>query len=129
MLHSLQKLQRHVVLLCLYGMLSRIISRFRWQPCCFPKASAKVGLFSELQNFYRRNFQKSGEKIYHTVKNRAIMTNIIQFYKNSQSFSLASKFNFSKKIKTWTWKHCLCPAKVDIFSQKQKYYWKISHQE
>ena len=25
MLHSLQKLQRHVVLLCLYGMLSRII--------------------------------------------------------------------------------------------------------
>ena len=25
------------------------------------------------------------------------MTNIIQFYKNSQSFSLASKFNFSKK--------------------------------
>ena len=28
MLHSLQKLQRHVVLLCLYGMLSRIVIAF-----------------------------------------------------------------------------------------------------
>ena len=28
MLHSLQKLQRHVVLLCLYGMLSRIVVAF-----------------------------------------------------------------------------------------------------
>ena len=70
---------------------------FRSQPCCFPKASAKVGLFSELQNFYRRNFQKSGEKIYHTVKNCAIMTNIIQFYKNSLSFSLAGKIQILKK--------------------------------
>ena len=58
MLHSLQKLQRHVVLLCLYGMLSRIVIAF--VGCCVAsrKRVQRYSFFSYHQTFSSFFFKK-----------------------------------------------------------------------
>ena len=58
MLHSLQKLQRHVVLLCLYGMLSRIVIAF--VGCCVAsrKRVQRYSFFSYYQTFPGFFFEK-----------------------------------------------------------------------
>ena len=59
---------------CLYGMVSRIImlSFSTALPRCFPKASAKVVLFFISANYLEIFFEKSREKIKHTIKICAI---------------------------------------------------------
>jgi hypothetical protein len=50
------------------------------QPCCFPKASAKVELFSEPANISQVFFEKSREKINYAATKRAIITTFNQKY-------------------------------------------------
>ena len=62
MLHSLQKLQRHVVLLCLYGMLSRIVIAFV-VAVLLPESECKGTAFflptKLFQTFFQIFFQKA----------------------------------------------------------------------
>ena len=71
---SNKKCRRPRCTACLYGMLSRIILLHQYRNRgCFPKASAKVELFSELANFLEEIFKKKREKINYAVFKCAIL--------------------------------------------------------
>ena len=57
MLHSLQKLQKHVVLLCLYGMLSRIVVAFV-VAVLLPESECKGTAFFLTTKLFQAFFQK-----------------------------------------------------------------------
>ena len=48
--------KKTAVLLCLYGMFSRIVLLQGAQLCCLPKACAKVQQLFKIQNFFKRKF-------------------------------------------------------------------------
>ena len=71
---NIKKCRRPRCTACLYGMLSRIILLHQYcNRGCFPKASAKVELFSELANFLEEIFKKKREKINYAVFKCAIL--------------------------------------------------------
>ncbi|MBP3408102.1 MAG: hypothetical protein J6K83_03060, partial [Bacteroidaceae bacterium] len=79
-----KKIKGHVVLLvcmeCCQGSSCFIAE----QPCCFPKASAKVELFSELTNFLEEIFKKKREKINYAFLSAQFSKFSVKIYKNSK---------------------------------------------
>ena len=73
----------HVVLLVCMECCQGSSCFIEAQPCCFPKASAKVQLFSKLPNKSQEFFEKSREKINHATKECAIITTFNQISKKS----------------------------------------------
>ena len=85
---------------CLYGMLSRIIVLSCGSKCTsFPKASAKVELFSELTNVLEDFFNKKREKINYAVFTCAIFKT---FNQKSKIPNFSPSFHFKEAEKTIT---------------------------